>query len=141
MLQARYRTETARDELARCGPADLAGAVLLRDELLRAARSLVAAVAHDPDSADCTDAGCALAEHVDPPRCVLAHRLAAVEPGPWPTLTFEVALSRFDAAIGDSIEAVRRCRQTEHGAGRCWFSPVPGVDGCGEILRTAHHLC
>jgi hypothetical protein len=132
--------------LARCGPDELAQAHRRRDVLLDRARVLVRIIAHDPDLADCADAGCALAGCPDGARCGLAHRLAGVEDA-CPTAavirddpSLELATRRFEAALTDAVDAVRRCRQTEHGSGRCWFAAVPDVDGCGEVLRAAHRL-
>ena len=137
--------------LARCGPDELAEARGRRDALLLSARALVRVLAHDPDRADCTDAGCALAGAPDGHRCGLLHRLARVEDGsadhhdvPRPSLDGDddlgSATRAFEHALTEAVEAVRRCRQTEHGSGRCWFSSVPGADGCGEVLRAAHRL-
>jgi hypothetical protein len=136
----------AEPTLARCGPDELAQAHRHRDVLLDRARVLVRIIAHDPDLADCVDAGCALAGCSDRARCGLVHRLASVE-DPCPTTSatshepsLALATRRFEAALTGAIDAVRRCRQTEHGSGRCWFAAVPDVDGCGEILRAAHRL-
>jgi hypothetical protein len=138
---------STRDRLARTetGEIDLARAHLAR--LVLASRDLVAAAGHDPDRGDCHDAGCALAEvDAGSRRCRLAHRLslldvvdAAVPPpgaGPRP---LSRALHRFDRAVLESLDAVRACRQTGHPGGHCWSSPTPGHDGCGEVLRLAHH--
>lgn len=135
--------------LARGGPDDLAEARASRDLLLASARVLVGVVAHDPDRADCTDAGCALAGDPDRARCGLVHRLARVEaersvgaggpPAPTP-LGLEAATRVFESALTDAVEAIRRCRQTQHGTGHCWFTEVRHVDGCGELLRTVHRL-
>jgi hypothetical protein len=132
--------------LARCGPDELAQAHRRRDVLLDRARVLARIIAHDPDLADCADAGCALAGGSDRARCGLVHRLADVEDVPATTsaISYEpnlaLATRRFEAALTGAIDAVRRCRQTEHGSGRCWFAAVPDVDGCGEVLRAAHRL-
>jgi hypothetical protein len=134
------------DALSRCGPEDLARAWGSRDLLLHHARLLVATLDHDPDLADCAAAGCATVGRADAGRCALVHRLASLEvdrlaegrgraaPG------FEAATRGFELALTGAVDAVRRCRQIEHGTGRCWFAAVPGVDGCGEVLRAAHRL-
>jgi hypothetical protein len=142
--------------LARCGPNELALAMHLRDVLLLRARTLAAALTHGPDLADCSEAGCGLSSDLDPRRCALVHRLAAIEggvnahgprtPPPDPACHGPIgnelrhATSEFETALTDALDAVRRCRQTEHGSGQCWFSASPGIDGCGEVLRAAHRL-
>lgn len=136
----------AESHLARDGPDQLAQARAHRDALLSSARILVRTLAHDPDLADCAAAGCGLAGCSDAERCGLAHRLASVESdriedtGALPDADVERALRWFEAALTDAVDAVRRCRQTEHGTGGCWFSASPHVDGCGEVLRAAHRL-
>jgi hypothetical protein len=131
--------------LARCGPDELERARDRRNQLIDSARVLVRVIAHDPDVGDCSQARCGLAGSDHARHCGLAHRLAGVgrppvgdEPGPLPDLAD--ATRRFETALAGAIDAVRRCRQTEHGAGRCWFATVPRVDGCGEVLRAAHRL-
>ncbi len=124
--------ERAWEGLARCGPDDLTRARSSRDLLLASARALAEALDHDPDRADCRDEWCGL-----------VHRLANVAPGhatSQKTLRVGDAIRRFEVALADSVDAVRRCRQTEHGAGRCWFTSLPDIDGCGEVLRAAHRL-
>ncbi len=145
--RAMYTPERASEVLARCGPDELARARTSRDRLLASARALAGVLAHDPDRADCTDAGCALAGSPDRQRCGLVHRLARVEservtgdaPDPVP-LGVEEATRRFEEALTGAVGAIRRCRQTRHGSGHCWFAAAPHVDGCGEVLRTAHEL-
>jgi hypothetical protein len=139
---------STHDRLARTetGEIDLARAHLAR--LVLAARGLVAAADHDPDRGPCEDAGCALAE-VDngEVRCRLAHRLALLDvvdapvppPGADPS-PLPRALTRFDRAAVEALDAVRACRQTGHPGGNCWFSATPGHDGCGEVLRLAHRM-
>ena len=134
--RAIHSPERASEVLARCGPDELARARTSRDRLLASARVLAGVLAHDPDRTDCTDAGCGL-----------VHRLASVEPGHVPGEVpdpvqpgLEAATRRFERALTDAVEAIRRCRQTQHGSGRCWFAAVPHVDGCGEVLRTVHRL-
>jgi hypothetical protein len=134
------------DRLARTetGEIDLARAHLAR--LVLASRGLVAAAGHDPDRTGCRDAGCGLAdvEHGER-RCRLAHRLALLDvvdapvppPGAAPP-PLSRALERFDRAMVEALDAVRACRQTGHPGGACWFSAIPGHDGCGEVLRLAH---
>jgi hypothetical protein len=135
-----------QDRLSRTqtGEIDLARAHLAR--LVLASRGLVAAAGHDPDRAACDEAGCGLAglEH-GPERCHLAQRLALLEvvdaevpPPNTPAAPLERAVARFDHATVESLDAVRTCRQTGHPGGACWFSPSPGHDGCGEVLRLAH---
>lgn len=139
--------------LTRWTPDELAQARQRRDALLGTARMLVRAIDHDPDLADCAGAGCALAGWSDGDRCGLVHRLAGLDEGAvaWTHETTEEPIDpgscsvtranrAFEVALTDAVDAVRRCRQTQHGAGRCWFSSVPDVDGCGEILRAAHRL-
>lgn len=121
-------------------PTDLADARHLRDVLLASARDLVNAIGHDPDRGNCASAGCALATGTDETRCGLVHRLARVEEGTSSAADVRRALLAFDAALARSVDAVRRCRQIEHGMGHCWFSTLPGGDGCGEVLRAAHRL-
>lgn len=133
------------DVLARCGPDELLQARASRDLLLASARGLVAIIGHDPDRAECTDAGCALAGDPDDERCGLVHRLASIveedrERAVPHVESLEAATRRFEVALTEVVAAVRRCRQTEHGAGRCWFASLPDVDGCGEVLRAAHRL-
>ena len=139
--------ERASDGLARCGPDDLTRARTRRDRLLASARVLAALLDHDPDRADCVDAGCAMAGDPDGEWCGLVQRLADVEPGHETShdtsdgvAHFEAAVLRFETALADAVDAVRRCRQTEHGAGRCWFTSLPDVDGCADVLRAAHRL-
>lgn len=133
----------AWEGLARCGPDDLTRARTSRDLLLASARVLAEILDHDPDRADCRDARCAMAGDQGGERCSLVHRLANVEAGhahSHETLRVGDAIRRFESALADSVDAVRRCRQTEHGSGRCWFASLPDVDGCGEVLRAAHRL-
>lgn len=138
-----HTPERASDALARGGPDDLDRARTSRDLLLASARVLAQILDHDPDRAACEDAGCAMAGDPNAERCDLVHRLANVEAGPGTstaTVHLAAAIRRFEAALTDAVDAVRRCRQTEHGSGRCWFTSLPDVDGCGEVLRAAHRL-
>jgi len=136
------RTRRGRsDALAHDGPDDLALALSSRDLLLSAARALVAATVHEPHLGGCPDCE----------RCRLAHRLAGVE-NDHPDddhagdpdrgmVDFDAAAARFEAALTGAVDAVRRCRRTEHRrTGHCWFAAVPDLDGCGEILRAVHRL-
>lgn len=118
------------DTLARCGPDELIRERADRDVLLRSARTLVRALRLDPAGADALGA-----ERRD-----LAFGLAAVEAGPAQRCDVTTAAHAFDLALSGAIDAVRRCRQTEHGVGTCWFSASPADDGCGAILRAAHRL-
>lgn len=138
-----HRPERASDALTRCGAGELAQARTSRDLLLASARVLAELLDHDPDRADCRDAGCAMAADPNGDWCGLVRRLANVEPShdaDHERVRFAVALRRFELALTGAIDAVRFCRQTEHGAGRCWFASRPHVDGCGEVLRALHRL-
>lgn len=121
--------------------------------LVTAASTLVRATGHDPDRAECGDAGCTLAGHDHGAElCGLAHRLALLAPetGTGPTSGAatdrsletpgdpDAALATFRSALVDSLDAVRTCRSVWHAHGQCWFSQAVGVDGCGEVLRAAH---
>ena len=139
--------ERASDALVRCGPEDLTRARASRDLLLASARVLVGLLDHEPDGAHGADAGCATAGDAGGGWCSLVHRLANVEssheigPASSPgTVQLEAAIQHFVAALTDAVDAVRRCRQTEHGAGHCWFTSLPDVDGCSDVLRAAHQL-
>ena len=101
--------------LALSTPSELAGARHLRDVLLARARDLVAAIGHDPDRGDCASAGCALASGDDETRCGLVHRLARVEDATSSATDVRQARLAFAAALAGSVDAVRRCRQIEHG--------------------------
>jgi hypothetical protein len=135
---------------------ELGAARRLRDELVLAAVALEVCAAHDPDVGSCREAGCQLVAHghsseatgdtgaVDP-LCSLAHQLAALgldvaEPTPHgdTDVSVDEARERFRAALRGSLDAVRMCRQVVHRSNTCWFSGVPGVDGCAQVLRTAH---
>lgn len=119
--------------------------------LVTAASALVRATGHDPDLADCDDAGCTLAGHDHGVElCALAHRLALLAPETEPTAGVaadgdleapgdpDAALAAFRGALVDSLDAVRTCRSVWHAQGQCWFTQAVGVDGCGEVLRAAH---
>lgn len=137
---------TPVERLTRSGPAELEIAWRHRDQLLAAARRLVAAAAHDPDVAHCREASCGLAEGSDDRLCGAAHRLAGLterapvpqsERGPIPP-SLDDARHGFLTALTGALDAVRACRQTAHPSGSCWFTSVPGGDGCAEILHLAH---
>lgn len=134
------RTRTRQDQLARSGPAELADARSHLARLLESAAVLQLAAAHDPDVALCADADCGLARVDDGPElCVLADRLAGLHRGATPSgVGLDRAVQRFRVALVASLDAVRACRQTAHPVGTCWFTAVPDVDGCGEVLRLAH---
>jgi hypothetical protein len=128
--------------LARSGLAELELAHDHRDALVVAATLVTAAAGHDPDVADCGDAGCRLAalDTVGMALCAVAHRLSRL-PGA-PTLPapgdLAAATTGFATALVASADAIRACRQTAHAVGACWFSPAPGIDGCGDVLRLLH---
>ena len=127
------------------GELDLARAH--RHALVSTAQRLVAAAGHDPDAGDCAEVGCPLAavEH-GPALCALARRLSLLgEPraADAPDVAGmhqdpERALADFRGALVESLDAVRTCRSVAHAEGRCWFSPTPDAEGCGEVLRAAH---
>jgi hypothetical protein len=147
---------TVDRSLSRSTAEELGAARRLRDELVLAAVALEACAAHDPDIGSCRDAGCQLVgdghteqRHHDAgtvdPLCALAHQLAALgldvaEPTPHPDADLDIAeaRARFLAALRGSLDAVRMCRQVVHRSHTCWFSAIPGVDGCAQVLRTAH---
>ena len=116
--------------------------------LVSASTRMVLLAGHDPDVADCAAAGCALAtvEH-GPVLCSLAHRLSSLRaPGDDPATAHAAGpgddhdrtVAEFRLALVESLDAVRTCRSVGHAQGHCWFSPPPGADGCGEVLRAAH---
>jgi hypothetical protein len=114
-----------------------------RDALLRAAVEVTYACGHDLDIADCAEADCALdgAHAAGRSVCAVAHRLAYLADAPvleLPTPPLRVALADFLHALDAAADAIRACRQTAHAGAGCWFSPAPGIDGCGEILRLLH---
>lgn len=128
-------------QLARSSPEDLLDAQRRCRDVLEAARDLADACGHDPDLAVCSEAGCGLpALGDDGRRCAVAHRLASMAQRPAGGLSVEVAAARFTAALGASVPAIRTCRQTAHPSGRCWFTPLPHTDGCGQLLQLAHEL-
>jgi hypothetical protein len=137
------RTRDRQQALARSGPAEVADAQLHLDRLLASAVALHEAAGHDPDVAVCDDADCLLPGVPDGTElCALADRLADLHRGAAPSqLPLDQAVQRFRAALLDSLDAVRACRQTAHPIGSCWFAAVPDVDGCGEVLRLAHRSC
>jgi hypothetical protein len=138
----RTRTRPATT-LARSGPAELADARLHLAQLLHDAAVLHASAAHDPDVARCADAGCGLdGRATGDELCALADRLAPLHSGPVARdVPLHQAEERFRQALVTSLDAVRACRQTAHRSGTCWFSPLPDVDGCSEVLRLAHRVC
>jgi hypothetical protein len=137
------RTKARQQPLATSGPAELADAQHHLQRLLASAAVLQAATEHDPDIAVCKDAACRLPEVEDGAElCALADRLAGLHTGPAPvTIPFDRAVPAFRAALVGALAAVRACRQTAHPVGSCWFSTIPGIDGCGEVLRIAHRSC
>ncbi len=123
--------------------------------LVAAADALVAAAGHDPDLADCRQAGCGLAEVEHGQRlCALAHRLALLdledptaadallrspsESGRSQDGGVAAAEGAFRTALVESLDAVRACRSVWHREGRCAFAHGADIDGCGEVLRAAH---
>lgn len=132
---------TAREVLSRSTAAELATARAHRDALVAAAVALTSAAGHDPDLATCAQAGCGHAAVPDGPAlCAMAHRLARLPDAPAtpPAVPFLAAVAHFRSALVGSADAIRACRQTAHPGDDCWFSPVPGLDGCGEVLRLLH---
>lgn len=132
------------ERLARSGATELEEARHHLEVLVSAAQGLVATCAHDPDRGDCGSAGCALRAHPDGPAlCAIAHRLGGLHAPRHAAVAasdVEEAARRFRAALTQALDAVRACRQTAHPSGHCWFTVVPGVDGCGDVLRLAHRL-
>ncbi len=130
------------DGLARSSAAELGLAREHRDALVAAASQLTAAAGHDPDVADCREAGCGLGEldGMGAALCAVAHRLSHLPDAPPPRPGGDLAssLTTFAAALLSSADAIRACRQTAHSGDQCWFSPAPGLDGCGEVLRLLH---
>jgi hypothetical protein len=128
--------------LARSGTAELELAHEHRDALVAAATQMTAAAGHDPDVADCGDAGCGLAslDTVGAALCAVAHRLSRLPGAPTHPVPGDLAAATtgFAAALVASADAIRACRQTAHAVGGCWFSPAPGIDGCGDVLRLLH---
>ncbi len=115
--------------------------------LVAAAGRLVRAAGHDPDRADCAEAGCRLADVDEGPEwCRLAHRLSLLEDRGAPAAPAEdrgdltTARDAFGAALVDSLDAVRTCRSIAHAEGRCWFAASTGASDCGEVLRAAHRV-
>jgi hypothetical protein len=129
-------------DLARSGLAELELAHEHRDALVAAAAQVTSAAGHDPDVADCGDAGCGLAalDAVGVALCGVAHRLSRLPGGPTVPAHGDLAAATagFAAALVASADAIRACRQTAHAVGGCWFSPAPGIDGCGDVLRLLH---
>lgn len=144
--QARSAQQPAWRELARSSDEQVLEARRHRDRLVAAAVTLVAATDHDPDLATCAAAGCHLADLPEGPTlCAAAHDLANLADAPASTvdatLTPPAALADLRAALVDAADAIRHCRQAEHGTRGCWFSGAPGVDGCGRLLRLLHRCC
>ncbi|MTV25437.1 hypothetical protein FTX61_08455 [Nitriliruptoraceae bacterium ZYF776] len=137
-LRDRLRAEPP---LARTDGRDLALARRHRDALVAAAVDLVHAAGHDPDAAPFAAARCGLADHrIGTELCAVAHALTRLADAPaWPdaAASLDAALRTFHLRLGDAADAVRACRQTAHPAG-CWFTAVPGGDGCGAVLRLLH---
>jgi hypothetical protein len=126
----------ALDTLARSGPEEVRVARAHRDHLLRAARTLVVATGGRPGQPCPSGPACHDDAHAEV--CGLVHRLAGVAAGPVAVIAVDAARRDLEVALTAAVDAVRCCRQTDHGAGRCWFTVVPGQDGCGEVLRAAH---
>lgn len=117
------------ERLARSAPSEIADARRSVDAVLRTASELAELLpAVEDDDLD--------------PVWVLARRLArlrvAAPADRERSLT--AADAAFRASLVGSLEAIRMCRQTLHVSGACWFAIGEGVDGCGEVLRTAHAL-
>lgn len=118
------------ERLARSAPSEIADARRTVDAVLVAAGELVRLLPPAPPGAG-------------DPVWTLARRLAelASPDGRDPSLaSVAVADAAFRAALVSSLDAIRMCRQTLHVSGACWFATGTGVDGCGEVLRTAHAL-
>lgn len=118
------------ERLARSAPSEIADARRTVEAVLASAAELVrllpAPATTDPD-----------------PVWTLARRLAEL-PSPASLdrqlASVAVADAAFRAALVSSLDAIRMCRQTLHVSGACWFATGSGIDGCGEVLRTAHAL-
>lgn len=126
-------------ELTRTSHLQLADARRRRDALLSTARSLAASLertCRGPGG----DPACLFHSPETRPLTEIAARLADTEDGPAPVQEPADAIDAFRAALADAVDAVRACRQTLHPVGQCWFTTVPGDDGCGEILQLAHRL-
>lgn len=130
--------------LARSSDADIRTARQHRDRLVAAARAVVVACGHHPDRGACEGAGCHLGGLPDGPAvCAVAHALAGLT-SPLPTTpaaSAAEAVAEFRSCLVAAADAIRHCRQAEHGAGDCWFGPAPGVDGCRPVLRLLHEAC
>lgn len=134
-------TRSVTDQLARSTEAELFEVRGHGSVLLRRAHTLSVAARHDPDIAVCADAGCLLVDtDLGSELCAVTHRLAGLVDGSEVAPSIDVALAGFLEALAGSFDAIRACRQTVHPSGRCWFSHVPGSDGCGEVLQLAHRL-
>lgn len=134
----------AQAALARSTDAEVAVARRHRDRLVAAAHAVVASCGHHPDRGACVGAGCHLGGLPDGPAvCGVAHALAGLT-SPTPvtaTSSAAEAVAEFRSCLVAAADAIRHCRQAEHGAGGCWFGPAPGVDGCRAVLRLLHEAC
>jgi hypothetical protein len=131
------QVQPRHEDLACSGPAELAEAQRHLRALFEHAAVLHAAAAHDPDVARCADADRAVPDADE--LCALAGRLAGRYRGDPPRrVGVDEALDAFRTALVDSLDAVQACRRTAHPAGACWFSELPSIDGCSEVLRIAH---
>lgn len=131
---------------------ELADARRSRDTLLATARGVVDTHATEATSPPDPDAGRPDDLHLDRDVTALARRLADLAPAtspapaasPTPAETTPrtpvTARATFLEALAAAPGSVRACRQTLHPVGHCWFTDVPGADGCGEVLRLAHRL-
>ena len=144
-----WTADQAHHELVCSTPAELDQAWAARNALVRAAIALLTATGHDPDVARCAAAGCALAELDAVERCELVHHLAALDLDVVPVATDDPdlpperparALEVFDRALVAGLDAVRACRRTVHPIGRCWFTSLPGGDGCRQVLAAGHRV-
>lgn len=127
--------------LARSSDAEVLLAWRHRDRLVHAAVAVVAACGHDPDVARCAAAGCHLDGLVDGSAvCGVAHALSRVPDAPHlrQVPSAAEAVAEFRACLVAAADAIRHCRQAEHGSGVCWFSPVAGDDGCRTVLHLLH---
>ena len=145
---ARWSTDPGRHDLVCSTPDERDRAWAARNALVRTAIALLAATRHDPDIARCASAGCALAPLDAAERCDLVHRLAALDVDGGGAATGHGvapddparALEAFDQALVAGLDAVRTCRQTVHPVGHCWFTALPGGDGCRDVLAAGHRI-
>jgi len=142
-LRSRADAFTPDGHLACSDEREFAVAMEHLDNLLRAAAAMLGAAGHQAAVLSCDAAGCLLCDIGDGPTlCALAHELVGERPPPTTSSSaLQLVVAQFRAALPDAMDAVRACRQRAHPSGTCWFSPEPGRDTCGAVLRAAHELC